>query len=76
MMTKISNTLSIFSFLVLFASINTNATFDEIAYTPVSIVELITIGKTYNKWKIDVVGVLYFNQENSLLFVDKEKYRF
>ncbi|MFS1525032.1 hypothetical protein ACL7TT_13140 [Microbulbifer sp. 2304DJ12-6] len=75
MLSKIRH-LKIFLGLIFLLSINVNAIFDEFAYTPVSVFELITVGEDYDDWNVEVVGVLYFHRESTMLFVSKEKYKF
>ncbi len=41
----------------------------------VSIVELVAHGTQFDGWSISVIGVIYYDQENSLLFLNREAYR-
>jgi len=49
--------------------------FEEIADTPVSAFELLTVGEKYDGWRVRVYGILLFTKDRSLLFVSQDAYR-
>lgn len=48
--------------------------FDEVADTPVSAIELLTVGEKYDGWRVKVQGFLLFTKDRSLLYLGREAY--